>query len=108
MHAQVVTYRLADDVGGMSDDEFIEANRDFAEMMVAVPGLLAKIWIKNADENVYGGIYLWRDRHAYEDFVAGELWGSVLGDEAIVALSSNDFDVMEDPTKRTQPVLQLV
>lgn len=108
IHAQVVTYRLADDVADVNDDEFIEANREFAEMMAAVPGLLAKIWLRNADEKVYGGIYLWRDRQAYDDFVASELWASVVSDETVVGLTSNDFAVMEEPTKRTQPVLQLV
>jgi len=41
MHVQVVTYR----VEGVTDAEFIEANREFAEAMAAVPGLLAKVWL---------------------------------------------------------------
>ena len=40
MHVQVVTYRIADEI---SEADFIEANKEFAEMMVAVPGLLAKV-----------------------------------------------------------------
>jgi hypothetical protein len=48
MHVQVVTYRLAD----ISEPDFIEANREFAEMMAAVPGLLAKVWLKGADQDV--------------------------------------------------------
>lgn len=107
MHAQVVTYRLAGDAAGSTDDEFIDANEEFAEMMAAVPGLLAKIWIKDADAGTYGGIYLWRDREAYDAFVAGELWASVLGDETVTDLSSQDFDVMAELTARTQPALQL-
>src|SRR5262245_60860823 len=75
MHVQVVTYGLAEE---MSDADFIDANQEFAEAMAAVPGLLAKIWLKNADQKVYGGVYLWRDREAYDAFVAGDLWGSVL------------------------------
>jgi antibiotic biosynthesis monooxygenase (ABM) superfamily enzyme len=38
MHVQVVTYRVT----GISEAEFIEANKEFAEMMAAVPGFLAK------------------------------------------------------------------
>lgn len=54
MHVQIVTYR----VEGVSDADFIEANKEFAEAMAAVPGLLAKVWLKRADGEVYGGLYL--------------------------------------------------
>lgn len=62
----------------MSDEDFVEANQEFASMMAAVPGLLAKIWLKAPTGSVYGGVYLWQDRQAYEDFIASELWRSVL------------------------------
>jgi len=51
MHVQVVTYRMAD----LGEPEFIEANKEFAELMAAVPGLIAKVWLKGAEEKVYGG-----------------------------------------------------
>ncbi len=44
MHVQVVTYRVED----VTDADFVEANKDFAEAMAAVPGLLAKVWLKRA------------------------------------------------------------
>lgn len=105
MHAQVVTYRLVDSV---SDAEFIEANQEFAEMMRAVPGLLAKIWLKNPADEVYGGLYLWQDREAYQNFVASELWAAVLVDDSVKDLSSHDFAVMDELTALTQPALQLL
>ena len=105
MHAQVVTYRLADDI---SDPDFIDANKEFAEMMVAVPGLLAKIWLRDADENVYGGLYLWEDRDACENFLAGELWAEVLKDDSVRDLASHDYAVMDELTKATQPGMALV
>jgi hypothetical protein len=76
--------------------------------MDAVPGLLAKIWLKNAQEQVYGGVYLWRDREAYEGFVSSDLWGSVLADDSATSLISHDYSVMEDLTKATQPALHVV
>ena len=104
MHVQVATYRIAE----MSDADFTEANQEFAEMMADVPGLLAKIWLKAPDGSTYGGIYLWRDRQAYEDFVGGELWASVLTDESMSELESREFAVMEELTRATSPGLQLV
>lgn len=104
MHVQVATYKIDE----MSDEEFIEANREFASMMAAVPGLLAKVWLKAPDGNVYGGVYLWRDRAAYEDFVGSELWNSVRNDDSLAELDSRDFAVMDELTRLTQPGLAVV
>ncbi len=42
MHLQIVTYRM----GNISESDFIEANKEFAQMMAAVPGLGAKLWLR--------------------------------------------------------------
>ena len=104
MHVQVVTYRMAD----VSEPEFIEANKEFAEMMAVVPGLLGKVWLKGADDNIYGGLYLWRDQEVCQSFLAGELWAEVVKDDSVLDLASDDFAVMEELTKTTQPEIQLV
>jgi Putative mono-oxygenase ydhR len=104
MHVQVVTYRLAD----ISDPEFIEANREFAEMMAAVPGLLAKVWLKGADDNVYGGLYLWDNQAACASFLSGELWAEVVNDDSVLDLAAHDFAVMQELTRTTQPGMKLL
>lgn len=103
MHVQIVTYRVAD----ISEPEFIEGNREFASMMAAVPGLLAKVWLK-APENRYGGLYLWEDNGAFERFLAGELRAEVLKDESMLDVVSQDFEVMDELTRATQPRIKLV
>src|ERR1700730_17880110 len=104
MHVQVVTYRVAD----ISDPDFIEANQEFAEMMAAVPGLLAKVWLKDPDEKIYGGLYLWQDRQACKSFLASDLWAEVVKDDSMLDLESHDFGVMEELTRSTQPGLKLL
>lgn len=104
MHIQVVTYRVAD----VTEADFVEANREFAAAMAAVPGLLAKVWLQQPDGNVYGGLYLWRDREAYEDFLASDLWAEALEDESMLDVTSTDFGVMAELTQITQPGLKLV
>ena len=103
VHVQVVTYRIPE----MSDDDFMEANQEFAAMMAAVPGLLAKVWLKAPSGSVYGGVYLWRDRQAYEEFLSSELWASVLSDDSLTDLDSRDFAAMEELTRLTQPGLDI-
>lgn len=104
MHVQVATYRMTD----ISDADFIEANQEFAAMMSAVPGLLAKVWLKDPDANVYGGIYFWQDREACERFLASDLWASVVNDDSLSDLESRSFAVMEDLTRATQPRMKLL
>ena len=76
-------------------------------MMSDVPGLLAKVWLKAPDGSAYGGVYLWRDREAYESFIAGELWASVLADDSLSEFESRDFEVMEELSAATQPGVRL-
>ena len=104
MHVQVATYRMA----GISEPEFIDANKEFAEMMAAVPGLLANVWLKGADHGVFGGLYLWEDRAACESFLASELWGEVVSDDSVLDLASRDFAVMGELTRTTQPRMELL
>jgi hypothetical protein len=104
MHVQVVTYQMAE----ISDPDFVEANQEFAAMMAAVPGLLAKVWLRDLGDNVYGGLYLWKDEGAYNNFMASELWGEVRDDDSLSALTTQDFAVMADLTQLTQPGMQLI
>jgi len=97
MHVQVVTYRMHD----IAEPDFIEANREFAAMMAAVPGLLAKVWLRDTEENIYGGLYLWQDREACESFLTGELWAEVVKDDSVLDLASHDYAA-------TQPGMKLV
>ena len=105
MHVQVVTYRVED----VTDADFVEANKDFAEAMAAVPGLLAKVWLKGPEgEGRYGGLYLWRDREAYDAFLAGELWAEVLNDPSMLDVQAADYSVMEELTRATEPGLKVL
>jgi hypothetical protein len=92
----------------ISEPDFVEANQEFAAMMAAVPGLLTKVWLRDPAENVYGGLYLWKDRAAYEAFLASELWGEVVNDGSVLDLASRDFAVMAELTHLTQPGITLV
>jgi hypothetical protein len=103
MHVQVATYKIDE----MGDEQFIEANQEFASMMSAVPGLLAKVWLKAAGGKVYGGVYLWRDREAYEEFIGSELWATVVNDDSLSELESRDFSVMDELSRVTQPGLAI-
>jgi hypothetical protein len=104
MHVQVVTFGL----NGITEEQYHQGCQDEAEAFAKLPGLLAKVWTRNPDENTYGAVYLWRDRESCEQYVKGEIFESIKNDETLSNVTSKDFDVFEDLTKVTQPGLPIV
>jgi hypothetical protein len=104
MHIQTVTFGL----NQISDDEYLAANRPATGTFAALPGLLAKIWLRNADANVYGAVLLWRDRESYQRFADGEIFASIGSNSALKGVASQDFEVIEELTQATQPGLTIL
>jgi heme-degrading monooxygenase HmoA len=104
MHVQVVTFRL----NGVTEEQYHEACRDLADTFANLPGLLAKIWLRGPETGTYGGVYLWRDRDAFEDYIKGEVFKAVENDPVLTDVRSVDFGVFSDLTQITQPEVVLV
>jgi len=66
MHIQVVTFGLK----GTTDKRYEQGCQGETATFAKLPGLLAKIWLRNVKSNLYGGIYLWRNR---EEGVPGQV-----------------------------------
>src|SRR5262249_3154846 len=73
MHAQVVTFGL----NGITDEQFREACEADAPTFATLPGLLAKLWLRDPETNTYGGLYLWADQEAYERYIKGEVFNAI-------------------------------
>lgn len=73
-----------------------------------LPGLKAKIWIADPDNNRYGAFYLWRDEESVQQFLGSELWKSVEDHPQLANHDVRVFDVIEQFTKATQPDLTIV
>ncbi len=102
MYVQVVTYGL----GEIDEGEYFDVANDVAPRFAGMPGLLAKLWLGNTDESRYGAVYLWDDRESMERFVHSDLFEAFNPEFAEVAVE--DFDVLENLTAVTQPVLQIL
>ena len=102
MYVQVVTYGLA----GITEGEYLDVANSVAPRFSGMPGLLAKLWLGNTEEGRYGAVYFWEDREAMERFLRSDLFEAFNPEFADVAVE--DFDVLENLTAATQPVLQLL
>ena len=103
MHVQIVTFGL----GGASERDFLDAANQVAPAFSAMGGLQAKLWLENAEEGRYGAVYLWDDREAMEEAMRrhGHL---IEGGPAYSEAMMEHFEVLENLTRQTQPVLDIV
>jgi hypothetical protein len=104
MHVEVINFNLED----MTDEEWHEVGKGLVDAYNELPGLLAKIWIENTDRNVFGGIYLWRDKESMEAFHDGWMGERIRNNPKYANVTFNDFHVVDELTKATQPVLQML
>ena len=101
MHVQIINFQLQD----LTEADYLRVCDELAPAYAAVPGLLAKVWLSDSTTGTYGGVYLWRDRRAMEEFAQTELFNSVATHPNLAGITSTDFDVLEAPTAVTGKLL---
>lgn len=104
MHAVVITFDLID----MTHTHYEEVCAELAPAFAALPGLLAKIWLTDAENAAYGGVYLFGDAASAEAFLGSTLARSVAENPHFAGLAVRRFDVDEAATARTQPGMPVV
>ena len=102
MYVQVVTYGLV----GIGEGEYLDVANIVAPRFSGMPGLLAKLWLGNTEDGRYGAVYFWEDREAMERFVRSDLFEAF--NPEFDEIGVEDFDVLENLTAVTQPVLQVL
>ena len=103
MHAQVVTFGL----NGISEEQFHEAVGPDTKLFANLPGLLAKIWLRDPETNTYGGLYIWADQEAYERYIKGEVFNAIKADQNLKNVESRDFGVFDDLSAITMPKVRV-
>ncbi|MEX1156832.1 MAG: YdhR family protein [Chloroflexota bacterium] len=98
MHIQVVTFHLE----GLSGEDYLAACNQLAPAIAQVPGLISKTFIGNPETNTYGGVHVWRDRESMEAYRTSDLWRTIEGQPAFVGLVSQEFGVLEEPSRVTR------
>ena len=62
MQVQIINFNL----NGIDEAGYRALCDELAPVFGAMPGLLSKVWLADAETNTYGGVYLWEDRAAME------------------------------------------
>ena len=102
MYVQIVTYNLNE----VSEQDYIDIAHQVAPQFNSMPGLLAKVWLENAQSNMFGALYFWEDVESMERFSSSDLFEGTYGGFANVV--SQGYGVYEHLTKATQPMLDVL
>ena len=100
MHIQIINFGLKD----ISDEEFRKYCEAVAPAFAALPGLVSKYWLADPETNAYGGVYVWRDRPAMEDYAKTDIYKGMLETPGFEDVTVKDFAVLEKPTRVTRGV----
>ena len=97
MHIQIINFQL----DGIEEPQYRALCEEVAPAFAAVPGLISKVWLANAETNTYGGVYTWADRGSMDEFSRSELFETVANHPNLSNVSSRDFAVLDAPTAVT-------
>ena len=98
MVIQVVNFNLE----GIGHQDYLGATIDVAPAFKEVSGLLSKVWLSDEANNVYGGVYTWKDRQSMDDYLQSEFYDEVLGSNpSFVNITYKVYDVLDEQTKIT-------
>ena len=91
----------------VSRNEYESMCSSLANDFAKVPGCQWKVWLMNEKDNEAGGIYLFEDEKALEQFKASPLAAGVLSHPALSDFSVKQFDILENVSAVTRAPLAM-
>ena len=98
MYVHIVNFQLK----GISEEYYRRQCEAIASAFANLPGLISKTWLANQETNTYGGVYVWRDLQAMEDYIETDLYKGMLANPHFDNITVKDFAVFENPTRVTR------
>jgi quinol monooxygenase YgiN len=98
MHIQVINYNLKD----ATEEQYLDICDGLAPTFGSMPGLLTKYWLADRANNIYGGVYVWKDRDAMAAYMASKVAAAVISHPNLANITSKDFGVLAAPTRVTR------
>ena len=103
MHIQIINFRLE----GMSEEDYRKLTETIAPAFANLPGLVSKTWLANPETNTFGGMYIWQDWQATEDYKETDIYKGISANSNFVDVSSKDFAILENPTQVTRGLAEI-
>ena len=98
MVIQVVNFNLE----GIGHQDYVGATIEVAPAFKKLNGLISKVWLSDEVNNIYGGVYTWKDRQSMDDYLQSEFYDEVLGSNpSFVNITYKVYNVLDEQTKIT-------
>lgn len=104
MHACLITYHST-----VEPDALVDVFTGYAQAIAAVPGLVAKSWLR--DGATLGGFYLFTDRAAAEAYLDDALVADLAAHPGFAQFRLQHYDVLDELSRITgspQPIATLM
>jgi quinol monooxygenase YgiN len=98
MHVQIITFNLR----GISEQEYRDQVDPIAPAFAGLPGLVSKTWLANPETNTYGGVYVWADKEAMDQYRETDIYRGMLANPHFGNVTIRDFSILEGPTRATR------
>ena len=103
MHVQIINFRLRD----ISEEDYRGHCEAIAPAFANLSGLVSKTWLANPETNTYGGVYVWRDRRAMEEYEETDIYKGMLTNPHFDGVTIKDFGILEHPTYITRGMVEV-
>jgi quinol monooxygenase YgiN len=98
VHVQIVNFHLKD----ISEEDYRGLTEAIAPAFADLPGLVSKTWLADPETNTYGGVYVWQDRQAMENYKETDIYKGMSTNPHLDGVTVKDFAVLENPTRTTR------
>lgn len=96
MYVQIIEYEFTGDAAS-----FMAGAEELAPTIAKLDGFVAKLWLGGTNER-FGGVYLWRDESAANDYRYGDLFTAALVESPDVRnLTVTGYELWASPTRQT-------
>lgn len=97
MRVLVVTFEL----NGITEPQYRQGCDEGAEAFAEIPGLIAKVWLADAGNGRFGGVYTFEDDAALDAYLASDLFRAVAEAPEFADVRADSYGVLESPTRVT-------
>jgi hypothetical protein len=87
---------------GLDPEGYGQNCEQLAPLFADLPGLVSKTWLADPQTNTYGGLYVWRDREAMEQYLASDVFTSLGANPYLTNVTAREFGVLDSPTRITR------
>lgn len=104
MYVRVVTFEL----DGITPEQYEEHSDQIADKFLDWPGLIAKVWLRDADTGTAGGVYLFESKDAADLSRSTDVFVGMFSNPGFRDVTVREYETLHAATSVTARSIQPV